>query len=1003
MADDNTIIEGTVKFRDGKKWKSRWCVMRKLSPVADCVHLQVYRDSKARWGGAASKASLSLQQYLGCEAGFTLDKHSHTLALLCRDFTAVLAFETRERLIQWQVKVGAQLGEARQYLVLIGSAGTSTGCKRLAAGPARLHLHHRRFALTAGVPPRLLGVWEIAHLRRYGVVDGRFCFEGGSHCGKGEGLHVLVTDQATEIARDFDLASRGQLSPRRRPLGTRKDGLQSPHSNKSFKSDLRRLELNTIDRSLPPTDLRLYEDPCIGDDMGAISPYWPSAERTQYPDMGLGDTASVNETIDGADMTPWNGNGNVMLERCMSCISKLGALSRSSTAALTPGAKHFSPAWTMEAVNETHNEVTATDAAVSSDTPTSGFNMDDVCRCSVDKPPDRPPKPSRIELKLTKKPPMPLPVRSFTHTHLSSIGENNATNVGPYENYDVPKIPSAEVEGEYYDTPKRLKECLNNELFQITKSSNSNTLILKKPCGCLLKLGKKLKQPKVIETDENFQPTNCPCQRVTDWANNWIKLPYCNRNIDEKETIAKNKENVIPSTSDRSALYATVDLSRKTKRKTQNEVCLSSSDSMTRSLDSRVIQIEEGPQANYENLNFALSLEHYENAKDLLRRAGVTQTELDALSTNLKPIMGFTTISGKTMCNKCGHLKEDKVGNINRKNSNDEYLMMEPNSLENNKFDQDKLLPSGYTPMSPIGSFGFHTLKYPAKNPISRLLDEKSASNPTLFGPEETRPNASSAGENIELRAVRDRAEFRKRSSSADSSRFLDDVKEFDSSVGSRGSASSIETLRDLGVRESNTPCDCVTSKHSDADSSEASKVKGITVTAGGNRDSSSSNDSGVSSWSLRGETAPNAADFELPATTAATRRRYRTARRTTDSPRGTPLRRSRSSGGTRNSPPATHKCCSAEAEVPVLIVKPLRGVMDTHSTSSGTSDMSDYIETLSICSSHSSSDTPITMRVVRQTTSTLRPRSGKEYLPLAPRLAAGLRSTQPHLYSNLP
>lgn len=72
---------------------------------ADCVHLQVYRDSRARCGGAASKASLSLQRFLGCEAGFTLDKHSHTLALLCQDFTAVLAFETRERLMQWQVRV----------------------------------------------------------------------------------------------------------------------------------------------------------------------------------------------------------------------------------------------------------------------------------------------------------------------------------------------------------------------------------------------------------------------------------------------------------------------------------------------------------------------------------------------------------------------------------------------------------------------------------------------------------------------------------------------------------------------------------------------------------------------------------------------------------------------------------------------------------------------------------------------------------------------------------
>ncbi|KAF6213828.1 hypothetical protein GE061_011550 [Apolygus lucorum] len=33
--DYTSIIEGTVKFRDGKKWKSRWCVVRKISPVAD--------------------------------------------------------------------------------------------------------------------------------------------------------------------------------------------------------------------------------------------------------------------------------------------------------------------------------------------------------------------------------------------------------------------------------------------------------------------------------------------------------------------------------------------------------------------------------------------------------------------------------------------------------------------------------------------------------------------------------------------------------------------------------------------------------------------------------------------------------------------------------------------------------------------------------------------------------------------------------------------------------
>lgn len=59
--------------------------------------------------------------------------------------------------------------------------------------------------------------------RRYGVVEGRFCFEGGSHCGKGEGLHVLITDHAKDVARDFDLASQGRLSPRRRPNNFKKN------------------------------------------------------------------------------------------------------------------------------------------------------------------------------------------------------------------------------------------------------------------------------------------------------------------------------------------------------------------------------------------------------------------------------------------------------------------------------------------------------------------------------------------------------------------------------------------------------------------------------------------------------------------------------------------------------------------------------------------------------------------------------------------------------------
>ncbi|XP_059054709.1 uncharacterized protein LOC131848789 [Achroia grisella] len=1012
MADDNTIIEGTVKFRDGKKWKSRWCVMRKLSPVADCVHLQLYRDSKARWGGAATKASLSLQQYLGCESGFTLDKHSNTLALVCRDLVAILAFETRERLIQWQVKVSGHLGEPRHYLVLVGGGGSGGG-KRLPAGPARLHLHERRFALTAGVPPRLLGIWELAHLRRYGVVEGRFCFEGGSHCGKGEGLHVLITDQARQLAQDFNLASQGRLSPKRRPLITKKsEGAESPKSHKTYRPDTRLSELQTVDHSIQSFD-RLYEDPCVGEEAGAISPYWPSAERTHFQDMGLGDTASVNEAVEGTDTTQWNMAGNVTLERCMSCISKLGALSRSSTAALTPGAKHFTPSWTMEAVNETPlvDSVTAENLRSCDEHSNISNKTEELCHCDV--PPHRPPKPTRLDLNLNKKPPKPLPVQTCSCSHVVCVEENKTSKVGPYENYDVPKVPSAEVEGEYYDTPKRLKECLNSDLFKITKNSTTNTLILKKPCGCLLKFGKRPKEPTIIDTDETLQPaSNCACQRVSDWANNWIKLPYCRKNTTSTDDLAPNKENLRPHLADRSALYATIDLSRKTKRKLRPSI---SHDEITseyhiKNTDLRRIEIDDGPLANYENLSFALSLEHYENAKDLLRKAGVTQSELNAITTNLKPINN-QMVRGKNVCTKCGHLQIKRDNNDNREANNasvsDDYLMMEPNTIDGKKSEQNKRLPAGYTPMSPIGGFAFHTLKHPSKSPINRLLEEKSASNPTLWGSEEDRPTSSEGpnGTVVRISVERvDKIEYRKRSSSADSSRFLEDVKEFEGSVGSHGSTSSIETLRNIALEtdRASTSCDCAAdNKHSDADSSEASKGRGrgaalakrsssVPGKAGGNRDSSSSNDSGVSSCSLR----PGAelADFELPLTTAATRRHYRSARRAAGARLASPPRRSKSTDPPRpdgvQSLRIPAKSSSAEAEVPVLPVKQLRGVVDTHSTSSGTSDMSDYIETLSICSSHSSTDTPITMRVVRQTTSTLRPRSGKEYHSLHARRA---------------
>lgn len=61
-----------------------------------------------------------------------------------------------------QVKISANLGDDIQYLVLVASAATKV---KIPAGPARLHIQNHRFCITTGVPPRLSGMWNIAHLR----------------------------------------------------------------------------------------------------------------------------------------------------------------------------------------------------------------------------------------------------------------------------------------------------------------------------------------------------------------------------------------------------------------------------------------------------------------------------------------------------------------------------------------------------------------------------------------------------------------------------------------------------------------------------------------------------------------------------------------------------------------------------------------------------------------------------------------------------------------------
>lgn len=127
------------------------------------------------------------------------------------------------------------------------------------------------------------------------MVDNRFCFEGGSQCGKGEGLYVFVTDQGDEITHTLKLAAQCKLSSKRRVTLRKLATLESPRkAHKSrMSSDIMPDEIMCM-----ATHHNMDESnhSCI---CSSRMSYWPSQEsRGLDSNYGCGDTASVSENND---------------------------------------------------------------------------------------------------------------------------------------------------------------------------------------------------------------------------------------------------------------------------------------------------------------------------------------------------------------------------------------------------------------------------------------------------------------------------------------------------------------------------------------------------------------------------------------------------------------------------------------------------------------------------------------------------------------------------------
>ncbi|KAK6630408.1 hypothetical protein RUM43_014753 [Polyplax serrata] len=1084
---------------------------------SDCLHLQLYRDSKDRFKQSQTKASLSLQHFLGVETGFTLDKESNTIAIICQDLTVVLAFDTRERLIQWHVKIASNLGEHQQFLVLVSQVPSRA---KISTGPARLHVQEMKFCMTSGVPPRLIGFWEIGHLRRYGVIEGRFCFEGGSRCGRGEGLYVLVTDQGAEIRRTMQMAAQGRLSLRRRPAVRKSSAIESPRKILEYRRETSPSDRSTENLHHDHVDGKGHRNPLEARQGG--SPYWSTEFRSTDLDSnyGCGDATSVHGQIDGC---AWSRQDRKCvpnpLERCMSCISKFGvsSLSRSSTANTST---LFNPAWTMEPVTGcTHQSIAWCAASdrislsshctessensecsvpahhnvISSDTnqgpncpplppKSNSTSTMSLLAASTHVTPCRPPKPVKTDSltrHTTKKTPMPFP----SEVSCPYKQKPRMCSPGLCSNYDVPKNifkamceknaqldtsdhPSVSpVPTDYYDTPKNLKEILRSDTIGNYPNYDklpSVTQDAQNSCACI-------PTSEVVQTDESETKANG--HQVIQCCENWSMLPCCRmgQSVDNimshfhKVKLSGHGKMPLANVDVRASLYATIDKHKKgSKQLTQTDQFEIKTNYENVAPEN---SYKKNDVTNYENIEFTQSLEYYENAKILLQKTGLRQSNMETRDMR-KESDSVSNIANK--CNACTRMlhsdcdgkKQFPMNGPRKLQHQEDYLLME--TRQENKLNLKNTNFQSYLPMRPgikkevtnnvLFDGEYSTLKSVSLSNLPKCSRKQFDTNAPNFR-SSTAALSPSKNSNVSglLRSDEEYKQMsRKRSSSADSSRYLEECGEGKESKNRYASLPRNTAFTDLVTSNSLTslthnksPCkrrmeetvkalgdvtdeelcertvvENVTDNGDDLSSSgsmhtlvheslpECTSNGSISVTcikrsssvpckSGNNRDSSGSNDSGVSIDSLR-QRIGDFTDFEVFRKTARgtrTTRRYEEAAGILCFHASLP-RRSKSSDPPREStfhhqiPKVTEISSSAEAQVPLSRNKKgyFRSTevvipnIDSRSTSSGTSDMSDYLETLSLYS-HSSSDAPDSLsRTSKMGVTTLRPRSGNEY-----------------------
>ncbi|XP_043953013.1 protein Dok-7-like isoform X4 [Gambusia affinis] len=276
---DSVVVEGYARLRDGKKWRTRWLVFRKPSPVADCLVLVVFKDKSDKLQSNRERASVTLEEICGLEPGPWYEGVAFTLTVLCLNQVALLGFDSREALQAWELRLRYGLGEVHRFCV-----GVLPGTK-LESGPATLHLCNNLLALVRDFPPVIIGHWNLPDLRRYGPVPNGFVFEGGTRCGYWAGVFLLASAEGEQISFLFDCIVRG-ICPSRGPFGLRP---VLPELNSSQTNSEEKLNLET-------QELEKRLSMLSSESSTVSSTYFPSAGGDDRSISGSSDTSDTSQS-----------------------------------------------------------------------------------------------------------------------------------------------------------------------------------------------------------------------------------------------------------------------------------------------------------------------------------------------------------------------------------------------------------------------------------------------------------------------------------------------------------------------------------------------------------------------------------------------------------------------------------------------------------------------------------------------------------------------------------